>query len=661
MKKACLLLLSLVFANVSLFSQEEDPKDIFLDGEYFIMYEEYTDALPFYQQLYEKDPENTNVCYRIGVCYINLPGMKDKAIPYLEKAIQNTTENYQEGSYAEKRAPLDAYYFLGTAYRINNQLDKAASTYRLYRDKIDPRDTINMKFIEQEIAACSRAMEMKQHPVAIEKENLGNMINDNYKNFNPLVSADEKSLIFMSGLKFYDAIFWSKKVAGRWTVPINLTPQVRSDGDLYPTGLSEKGDLLFLAKNMDVNSDIYESTLEGSEWTPAKELNKNINTKYWESHACITTDGKSLYFVSNKPGGHGGFDIYRSDWNEKEKDWGKAVNIGSTINTCFNEETPFITEDGKYLFFSSQGHENMGGYDIFYSTLGDNNQWSKPVNLGYPINTTDDDLFFFPSKDGIYGYEALFTSDGFGNDDIYKIEIFSDRNPRNVSIKGVVSLKDKTDLSGQSLTIKILNDQGAILTTLVPNPSNGTAQYTSKIPGKYSMIFSGQGYTSATRDFELPVDYSLAEVVVNAMLEPVMKEFIILKAVYFDFDKNDIRPSEAAKLDGLAQVMNANSDLIVEAIGHADSKGSDKYNLKLSEKRSMAVAGYLTGKGVSGDRIKIKAMGESTPLAINQNPDGTDNPEGRKWNRRVEIHIISSQNPLIKSETIIVPEELKIK
>lgn len=664
MKKAMLILWVMMITGTYAYSQEADPKEVFLDGEYFMMYEEFADALPFYLQLYEKDPENTNICYRIGVCYLNLPGQKDKSIPFLEKAILNTTVNYQEGKFTERRAPLDAYYFLGTAYRINNELDKALDTYTKYRENIDPRDTVNIKFVDQQIFACRNAGMMKEKPVYFDKVNLGDMINDNYKNFNPILSADEKKLVFVSGLKFYDAIFYSMKVDGKWTNPLNLTPQVKSDGDLYPTGLSARGDVLFMARKMDINSDIYQSRHEGLEWTPAVELNKNINTKYWESHACLSADARSLYFVSNKPGGYGGFDIYVSHWDEKTNDWGKAINLGPMINTTFNEETPFITADNKTLYFSSQGHRTMGGYDIFYSILDENNQWNEPVNIGYPLNTTDDDLFFFPVADGISGYKAIYSADGYGDDDIYRIDIFSDRNPRDVNIRGLVSLKDKTSVAGQSITVEIMDSQGKSLVVREPDPSSGAVVYNTKTPGTYRMHVTSPGYKEAVLPFVIPDDYSLAEVVVKTMLEPLevaVKEIFLPAAVFFEFDKSSLTTAEYQKLDILAGIMNNQSDLVVELAGYTDSRGSEGYNKRLSERRAREVFNYLAGKDITKERMNIKGYGEASPVAINQNINGSDNPEGRRLNRRVEIHIIRTQNPLIKSETITVPDALKVK
>ena len=184
---------------------------------------------------------------------------------------------------------------------------------------------------------------------------------------------------------------------------------LKVDQDLFPTSISKDGKTLYLYSSADYDGIIYTSKFENGTWSPLVKLNDNINTKYWESHATISHDDKKLYFTSNRKGTYGGLDIYVSK-RDSTGDWGPAVNLGPVINTPYNEESPFLTSDDKTLFFSSRGHFNMGGYDIFYSTLLDNGEWSVPLNVGYPLNTTDDDVFFNPKNEGYEGYIAKDSS-----------------------------------------------------------------------------------------------------------------------------------------------------------------------------------------------------------------------------------------------------------
>jgi tetratricopeptide (TPR) repeat protein len=396
---------------IPVYAQEnKEQQDAFLEAEYFLMNESYSDALTYYLQLYEKLPDNTNLAYRIGVCYLNIPGKKNLSIEYLENASKNMSAKHKEGTLTQTAAPYDALFELGKAYRINYRFDKAKETFTKYLATLLPDDQENIDFVKNEIKVCDMAKDMIAKPVAFSEENVGELFNDEKSNFNPLISADGKSFAYMV----------SRLINGKWTPPVNITPELQSDGDFYISCLSADGKLLFLSKDDHVNSDIYMSSYDGNSWSKTAKLNKNINTKYWESHAFLSEDGNQLIFASDRPGGFGGLDLYVS--HKTNGDWGPAVNLGREINTQFNEDRPFLINNGKTLFFSSQGHENIGGYDLFRSDLQSNGLWSKPKNLGYPINTPDDDIFFMPVGDGKSGYYSKYKeTGGFGKEDIYKV------------------------------------------------------------------------------------------------------------------------------------------------------------------------------------------------------------------------------------------------
>jgi len=661
MKRTITIILALFIISLAIAQETQDPKGIFLDAEYFMLYEEYVDALPGYLQLYEIHPENANINYRIGICYLNIPGQKIRSVVFLEFASKNSSLSYREGNFNEDRAPVDAYYYLGNAYLIQQEFTKASRAYTKYLEFLDPADTINVNFVEKQIEACKTAEELMKNPVPYDRTLLGENVNDDNPNFNPIISGDKNTLVFMSGLAFYDAIFYATREGEDWSPPVNLTPQVQSDGDLYTAALSFTGNQLLLAKDDNFNSDIYSSKLEDGTWTTAEKLNKNINTKYWESHASLSPDGKTLYFTSNRKEGYGGLDIYKSEWNEAIGDWGPAVNLGPTVNTQFNEDTPYLTEDGKTLYFSSQGHKNMGGFDIFYSTLDEDNQWSAPANLGFPLNTTDDNLHFVPVNNGINGLFTMYDpKGGVGEEDIYWIIIYSDKNPREVDVNGVVTLLDKPEDYDKDLKISVIDKaEKQTVSVLTADPKDGIFSYKTKDPGEYQLLFEGEGYQSTAKEITVPFDYSLAQITVDAALKPVEK--IILRTIFFDFDDYSIKESEKPKLENLAEIMGENSDLRLEIIGHTDSKGSDAYNKRLSNNRANSTVRYLTGKGIDKNRFKITGAGESLPVAINTNQDGSDCPRGRELNRRVELQVIHSENEAIVTEEIEVPEGLKIK
>ncbi len=421
MKRLAILLFILSIGCIAKSQDNIRLQEAFYEAEYFLMRGDYSDALPYYQGIYAAMPDNASIAFRLGLCYLNIDGSKNMAIEYLEKASQKITAKYREGSLRQTEAPYEALFFLGDAYRINYMFEKAREAYSTYRETLLPSDIENVMYVDQQIAACNNAPALMASPVKFTVEAADHIINDNNDNFFPVFSADGKSIAFMTSMKFYDAIMLSRMVRNEWTAPVNITPELQSDGDHYVSFLSALGDMMLLSKDDNINSDIWMSRYDGVRWEPARKLKKEINTKYWEAHGFITDDGTTMIFSSDRPGGFGGLDLYLTKM-DASGEWGKPVNMGPEINTPFNDDRPFLIKGGTILFFASQGHYNMGGYDIFRSDLQYNGLWSKPVNLGYPLNNPDDNIFFCPVEGGKSGYMSFSgREDGAGKADIYRI------------------------------------------------------------------------------------------------------------------------------------------------------------------------------------------------------------------------------------------------
>jgi hypothetical protein len=504
MKRVILFTFLLMFAAGSgLFAQAKlENKNTFYEAESWILFEDYKEALPQYQQLLRSYPNNYNLKYRIGQCYLNVIGEKDKAIGYLEDAVKHINPKYKEGKFKETNAPYDAYYYLANAYRINNQIDKAIETYKVFKKGLNPK-VYDSTVVNQQIQSCYNAKDLISLPLFVKEINLGNNVNENNSEFNPVVSNDENMIVFSRSEAFYDAILYStKNPDGTWSSPLNMNEVFKVDKDLYPTSISKDGKTLYLYSSADYDGIIYSSTFENEKWGPLIKLNDNINTKYWESHATISHNNKKLYFTSNRKGGFGGLDIYVSQ-RDSTGDWGPAVNMGSTINTPYNEETPFLSKDDKTLFFSSRGHLNIGGYDIFYSTLLDNGEWSVPLNLGYPLNTTDDDVFFDPVNEGYEGYYAKNEPSGFGKQDIYREEIFSDQHPRKFLVRGMVKVADLIYSLKDSVKVSAMNIKNPEQTIVVySNPKTG--EYEFEVPqGNYEITYEAASSKKIKKDLNL--------------------------------------------------------------------------------------------------------------------------------------------------------------
>lgn len=492
-----------VFNSQILVSQDkEDLKSIFVEAESYFLYEEYNEALGLYLQLARTMPENANINYKLGRCYLHNPYKKELSIPYLEKASKNTTEKYNIKSFKEVQAPLEVFYYLGEAYRVTNQLDKAVETYTYFLETID-EEVYDKTLVEDQIEACKRAKTEMKAPIYYEARNLGAKINTSRIQSNAVLSGDGKQLAFITKLPFYDAIFYTEKDKNGWKEPRNLTPEIKVDGATFPTCISFDGTEMYLYKLDDYNGNLYVTRLENDKWTEPVEL-EGINTKYWESHASISKDKQTLYLTSNRPGGFGDLDIYVSKRISNFK-WGEPQNLGSTINSRYNDDTPFITADGKSLYFASLGHKTMGGYDIFVSDYN-NSDWTEPKNIGYPINTTSDELFFMPFINGVSGFMPMIREEGYGLYDIYEVEIFSELNPRKIRLKGKVKTAD-ADLNFERLLVEVFNKSNNKKISESEINNQGDFELMGQ-SGDIMVKISGKGIQDYTSEINLPLSFN---------------------------------------------------------------------------------------------------------------------------------------------------------
>lgn len=507
-------------------TRKPDPKESFLEAESYFLFEEYQEAMPIYMRLLKLFPENNNLKYRIGMCLLNDNYQKEESIGYLEQATKNVSKDYKENSFKENRAPLDAWFYLGKAYLVNNRIDEAIEAYSHFRKILDPK-LYDATLVDEQIEACRNALKLMKKPVDLDFINLGEPINSRFAETNPVVNYEETSMLFIRKLQFYDAVFYSKKVNGQWTDPENIMFDLGVDGDMYPCSLSADGTEAFFYSNDNYLGTIFTSKLVNGKWTKVKVLNSNINTKYWESHACISADGTTLYFTSNRKGGFGGLDIYKSV-RAPNGDWGTAVNLGPVINTKYNEYTPFITEDGKKLYFSSYGHLNMGGYDINYTTMLDDMSWTAPVNVGYPINTTDNDQFFVPVKNGTFAYASRYLENNtLGRADIFRFEIYSVVHSRKFTIRGIVALPGKVETGTKSASIYILQSQTK--DTVYKTIATPSGEYSITVPaGEYELLVKLPGYLPHLQRFIVPKNYKEGDIVLLSQLKLLPEEKTII-------------------------------------------------------------------------------------------------------------------------------------
>ncbi|MBN1158716.1 MAG: OmpA family protein [Bacteroidales bacterium] len=653
MKKALVLasfIMLFPFAN----AQETDRSELkehFLDAEFFFAQEAYTDALYEYLELYSNGYQNVaNINYRIGICYLNIPGQKERSIPHLLEAVKDVSSKYRESSFRQESAPTDAWLFLGNAYRVNNLLDEAIAAYTTFKEVTKTSDEI--QFADQQITACKTALSYMNQPLNLRITNLGDSINGTSSNFKAVVSGDGRTMVYMNELPFYDAVYFSRYRYGGWSAPVNITPQIESDGDQYVSSVSYNGSILYLTREDPFNSDIYMSTFEGDRWTKSRPVDgQNINTKYWESHASISADGKNLYFTSNRRGGSGYMDVYVSGLGE-DGIWGEPLNLGSFINTALNEDTPFITENDSLLYFSSQGHENIGGYDVFRVRLNRDGSWGTPENLGYPVNTTDDDLFYYPWYNDRIGYVSLYRDDGYGKEDIYAVQPADDM-PLHELIAELLPQRPETE----ELAMEESRDAGAVEAASEASGTEpaGVKAETGILPDRE--MAETEPMEAEKEDLE--AEQTLPAEVPGPSARTQIE--IALSPVFFNFDDHSLTEDGKEELRKIYDLLSEFPEVQLRLSGHTDAIGQADYNLGLSKRRATSALNYLVDLGMNEKRLVAVGLGETDFAAINSNPDGTDNPEGRKLNRRVELEITGLDNNMIIIRSTFVPEDLRFK
>ena len=547
-----------------------EMKKIFEKAESYYLYEEYELANQLY--LIIDSTGNGNIQYKIGNCYVNIPGEKEKSIPYLESAIKSASYESKTESFKEKRAPLDSYFSLSKAYLINNQLDKALNTLqtfnKLARETSSKGGMKNLEYIEQQIQPCKNAIDYKNNPVIFSKKTMGSDFSQGSINDNPAVSFDGNTIVYTERRGVVNAIFYSKKERGKWQTPIEITAELNAGEDCSSSSLNNDGTELFLYKTDNYDGAIYSSNFVDGAWMPIKKLNKNINTKFYESHASISADSKRLYFSSNRDGGQGNLDIYVSEKDESG-DWGPAVNLGAAINTPFNEDTPFITQNDSVLYFSSEGHSSMGGFDNFKSQkIG--SVWKTPTNLGYPINTTDDDKFFQPVNNGKNAYYSMTTD--YKKKEIFYLGLGNTDVNQSFEIKGKFSLKDTIVTFDKNYSINLINKtSGDTLDVGFPNKLTGLYNFIVA-PGEFRIYYKGYGYKTKIIDTAILQNNPNLFINIDVSLErdTTVKKIIAEPAVVYDKINLSLIPTIAAA-DTSTLIRNLN----VSDVSDVNVKDSD--------------------------------------------------------------------------------------
>lgn len=686
-------------------------KEEFYKAADFMVNENYYAALPVLFELEKMEPKNANIKSMIGYCYLHTSYEKYRAIPYyefvLEDVKKNVTAFYETGNHKEKKAPVESFRFLGQAYHADYQFSKALDRYFEYQELVDANNKDELKRVQRDIRITRNAMTLKANPTEMTLQAMSNALNTRFPEYRPIVNADETMMIFTSrrddGVnpelgddgKYYEDIYYSMRESedDEWSDPKLVHTNVNTKEHEACLYLSADGQHMYIYKSDERDGGIYESHLDGEVWSVPEPLVAEINSEYWETHANRSADGKTIAFVSDRPGGFGGRDIWfmRKLPNGK---WSKVQNAGPVINTPYNEESPFLHPDGTSLYFSSEGHNTMGGFDVFQSRIDPGGEWGEPENIGYPVNTTGDDVFFVPTSDGKRAYFSSRRDGGMGEQDLYIIGMVNADEKALTIYKGFA--KDTAGNVIQDIVITVYDEStGEVSGEYRPNRKTGKFLFIMKPGHTYEVTYDVQGLLAsevitiddvskfkeagrlivkegnqltikkdsisdndvadaqAEHDADIIhlINIDVTSQIPKAKFDELQEKVnttlnqgktLVLKNLEFYFDRTKVLEKSKPDIQLVYNYMETHPKERMMIEGHTDSKGSDKYNMYLSKARAKKIKEILVAMGIEADRLDTDGFGESKPLVPNSNPDGSDNPENRQHNRRVEFRLLGS-------------------
>ena len=612
---------------------------------------QFVHAETLYEEALALAPEHVEANVRMGLCQLNGPH-RHKALLYLEKA-----------------ASLDPLFprlqfLLGYALQINARWDEATAAFQKHKAQNpfqDPDPLFNTA--DDHIAQCRAGKNLQARPVRAKVVGMGPSINSEQADYGAAISADGEQLFFTSRRPsgadskvnrvngdYFEDVYSSHLTPEGWSAAQRLPEPVNTPGNDASVGLFNDGRTMLIYRDLDGTGDLFECRRSGDLWSAPAPIGANVNTPAHESSAWYSFDRQWLYFVSERADDNvGGQDIYRSQWDASLNAWGPAQNLGPTVNSIHDEEGVFVHPDGRTIYFSSKGHNSMGGYDVFRSRL-ENGRWTKPENMGWPVNSPDDDLFFVLSADGRHGFLSSYRAEGLGEDDLYAVEFLPEEPagepvasaagapvakpvPSTVLVKGkIMSLRY---LNGMEADIELMDLDDASLVARFKSDAV-TGEYMVAVPGgrEYAMYIKANGHLVHSERIAVPENGS-ANFNWDVRMELLESGSVsTMRNLFFAVNSAALEEASKAELGQLVELMQRNPALRLEVSGHTDSDGGEELNQKLSEARAQAVREHLIAQGISADRLVAVGHGASEPVAPN------DTEENKARNRRTEITVL---------------------
>lgn len=614
---------------------------------------EFKSALEFYLPAHTFNPNSSELNRKIGHAYLytNEPYL---AKDYLLKSLELNSD-----------AEPILYFLLGKSFQLEQDFETAQTYFLKFGSEADNKtleryNKLNRKHLKE----CKSGVENIAVKRRIWVDNVKEL-NTEFDEISPCITADRSELIFSSNRLGNSDIYISSRQNRKWK-NITAIEELNTEEDDVASSLAYDGQRILLFKFNDGQADIYQSKLEGNNWSePVLKMSKIVNTDANETFASYDPQDIKVYYVTN--GGHGGDQdiIFSGKKDENEKYWGKGQSAGHEVNSPFHEGSVFMAPDGQSMYFSSQGHSSIGGYDIFVSYRDKHGLWGKPINLGAPINTPYDELYFSISANGKHAYFSSNRAGGKGGMDIYKATFWgTPKEPIvitedhliasitepvvNTYVPKPIKLSERNSLTvfkGKIIDgilqtpiqakIKIYdNSTGEVYTSVSSNSASG--KFLLSLPSglNYGISVEAEGYLFHSENFNIPEGSAYNMVSKEIALKNIdIGSKIALRNVFFETGKSEVKIDSYPELDRLIQLMLDVPTLKIELSGHTDNVGNDEYNLNLSQRRADAVRAYLTSRGVDKSRVLAVGYGESKPV------DSNDTKDGRANNRRTEFEI----------------------
>jgi len=592
--------------------------------------EDYTNAIKMINEALKIEPKFVDA-------YLSLAGI-DANLKNYKGSVSNFEKAFSLDSVYSNYYLLPYSISLAGSGRFNDAL-QAVNTF-LSNPKINDRSKKSAEFRKK---TYEFAIDFaKAHPdknYVFEPQNMGDNVNTTHLEYFPSITVDSKKLIFTKRVQNNEDIYESNFENGAWAQATPLTGKINSTTfNEGASNISQDGKwMIFTGCNFPNGSgscDLYISYLNQNGWTEPENLGRNVNSEFWESTPSLSPDKRDLYFSSNVPGGFGGKDIWVCHRDENGK-WKGAVNLGAEINTAADESTPFIHADNQTLFFNSNGHEGYSEKpDLFMSRKDSAGKWTTPINLGYPINTIEDEGSLVVASDGKTAFFSSDRSDTKGGLDIYSFELREDVRPsKTLWVKGKVF--DTNTKQGLPSTVDLTDVSTGRLISSLQTDEDGNYLVTLPVGKDYAFNVHRKGYLFYSENYNMSNVSSDSTYTADIPLQPINVDAkIVLKNVFFDSKKTALKPESISELDNVVRLMKENPTMKVLISGYTDNVGKPADNLALSKGRAVAVVNYLISKGIDHNRLSFQGFGESNPVSDNTTE------QGRALNRRTELRVV---------------------